>query len=65
MYGANANRSLLELRLNRALLSSNPSLVQVVVPQQPSEADQQIYLNDVWRSSYKLTSTDILPTTTE
>ena len=65
VYGANANRSLLELRLDRALLSSNPSLVQVVVPQQPSEADQQIYLNDVWRSSYKLTSTDILPTTTE
>ena len=64
-YGANANRSFVELRLNRALLSSNPSLVQVVVPQQTSEADQQIYLTDVWRSSYKLTSTDILPTTTE
>ena len=65
VYGANANRSFVELRLNVALLSSNPSLVQVVVPQQPSEADQQIYLSDVWRSSYKLTSTDILPTTTE
>ena len=65
VYGANANRSYFELRLNRALLSSNPSLVQVVVPQQPSEADQQIFLNDVWRSSYKLTSTEILPTTTE
>ena len=64
-YGANANRSFVELRLNRALLSSNPSLVQVVVPQQVSEADQQIYLTDVWRSSYKLTSTSILPTTTE
>ena len=65
VYGANANRSFLELRLDRALLSSNPSLVQVVVPQQPSEADQQIFLSNVWRSSYKLTSTDILPTTTE
>jgi hypothetical protein len=65
VYGANANRSFLELRLDRALLSSNPSLVQVTVPQQPSEADQQIYLSNVWRSSYKLTSTDILPTTTE
>jgi hypothetical protein len=64
-YGANANRSFFELRLNRALLSANPSLVQVVVPQQVSEADQQIYLTDVWRSSYKLTSTNILPTTTE
>ena len=65
VYGANANRSFLELRLNVALLTSNPSVVQVVVPQQASEADQQIYLTDVWRSSYKLTSTNILPTTTE
>ena len=65
VYGANANRSFFELRLNRALLDSNPSLVQVVVPQQASEADQAILLENVWRSSYKLTSTDILPTTTE
>ena len=65
VYGANANRSFFELRLNRALLDSNPSLVQVVVPQQASEADQTIFLTDVWRSSYKLTSTNILPTTTE
>ena len=64
-YGANANRSFVELQLNRALLSANPSLVQVVVPQQASVADQQIYLTNVWRSSYKLTSTNILPTTTE
>ena len=64
-YGANANRSFFELRLNRALLSANPSLVQVTVPQQVSAADQQIYLTDVWRSSYKLTNTNILPTTTE
>ena len=65
VYGANANRSFFELRLNRALLDSNPSLVQVIVPQQPSEADQTILLSDVWRSSYNLTSTQILPTTTE
>jgi hypothetical protein len=65
VYGANANRSFFELRLNRALLSSNPSLVQVVVPQQQSKADQTILLSDVWRSSYNLTSTEILPTTTE
>ncbi len=65
VYGANANRSFFELRLDRALLSSNPSLVQVVLPQQVSEADQQILLSDVWRESYNLTSPDILPTTTE
>ena len=64
VYGANANRSFFELRLNRALLDSNPSLIQVVNTQQSSEADQTILLGNVWRQSYKLTSPDILPTTT-
>lgn len=63
VYGANANRSYVELRLNRALLSSNPSLVQVIDPQQQSQADQQILLPNVWKQSYKLTSPDFLPTT--
>lgn len=65
VYGANANRSFVELRLNRALLNANPSIVQVVTPQQQSQADQQILLSNVWRQSYKLTSPDFLPTTTE
>ena len=63
VYGANANRSFVELRLNRALLSSNPSLVQVIQPLEDSKADQTILLSEVWRQSYKLTSTDFLPTT--
>ena len=63
-YGANANRSFVELRLNKAYLASDPSVVQVVLPQQVSAADQQILLSDVWKQSYKLTSTDFLPTTT-
>lgn len=65
VYGANANRSYVELRLNRALLSASPSLIQVTNPQESSIADQQIYLGNVWRQSYKLTSPDFLPTTTE
>ena len=64
VYGANANRSFFDLRLNRALLSSNPSLVQVVVPNETSTADQQILLSDVWKSSFPLTTTELLPTTT-
>jgi hypothetical protein len=64
VYGANANRSFVELRLNRALLNSNPSLVQVTLPQELSQADQTVLLNNVWRQSYKLTSPDFLPTTT-
>ena len=63
VYGANANRSFVELQLNRSLLNSNPSLVQVINPQQQSQADQQIFLSNVWRQSYKLTSPDFLPTT--
>ena len=63
VYGANANRSFVELKLNRALLSANPSLVQVIQPQEQSQADQTIFLGNVWRQSYKLTSPDFLPTT--
>ena len=63
-YGANANRSFFELRLNEALLQSDPSTVQVINPLESSVANQQILLSDVWRQSYKLTSPDILPTTT-
>lgn len=62
-YGANANRSFIELRLDEAKLLSDPSVVQVVLPQQESTADQTILLENLWRQSYKLSSTDILPTT--
>jgi hypothetical protein len=62
-YGANANRSFYELQLNEADLQANPATIQVIQPEQTSLADQTILLNNVWRSSYKLTSTDILPTT--
>lgn len=65
VYGANANRSFFELLLNRALLDASPSLIQVVLPEQTSKADQTVLLNNVWRESYKLTSPNILPTTTE
>ena len=65
VYGANANRSYFQLRLNRALLSSNPSLVQIIEPQQSSLADQTVLVSDIWRESYKITSPDILPVTTE
>jgi hypothetical protein len=62
-YGANANRSFIELRLNEAFLRSNPCTVQVVQTEQVSQANQTILLDDVWRESYALTTTDILPTT--
>jgi hypothetical protein len=64
VYGANANRSFFQLRLNRALLDSNPSLIQIINPQEASQADQTILVSDIWRESYNITSPDILPTTT-
>ena len=64
VYGANANRSYFQLRLNRALMDSNPSLVQIIEPQQSTVADQPILVSDIWRESYKITSPNILPVTT-
>jgi hypothetical protein len=62
-YGANANRSFVEFRLNSADLDSDPSVIQVIEPGETSSADQQILLQNIWRQSYKLTSADIFPTT--
>jgi len=63
LYGANANRRYFELRLNAALLQANPSVVQIIYPQQPSRANQTILFEDIWKTSYPFTSPDILPTT--
>ena len=62
IYGANANRSFYELQLNEALLNSNPSTIQVVIPGESSEADQTVLVNNLWKSSYKITSPNILTT---
>jgi hypothetical protein len=64
VYGANANRSFFQLRLNRALLDSNPSLIQIINPQESSQADQTVLVSDIWKQSYNITSPDILPVTT-
>ena len=63
VYGANANRSYYEMQLNEALLTSNPSTIQVIVPGETSIADQTVFLSKLWNESYKLPSPDILTTT--
>ena len=63
VYGANANRSFYEMRLNEELLTSNPSLIQVVLPSESSQADQTVLLSNLWNQSYKITSPNILTTT--
>jgi len=62
-YGANANKSFYELRLNEALLTSNPSLIQVTIPDEPSLAQQTVYVDNLWAESYRITTPDILTTT--
>jgi hypothetical protein len=62
-YGANANRSFVELQLNEALLKSDPSVVQITEPLQESLADQTVDYNNVWRQSYKLPNANVFPTT--
>ena len=62
-YGATANRNYVELLLNEALFKSDPALIQVINPGQTSKADQIVLLENVWKSSAKLTSPDFLPTT--
>ena len=64
VYGANANRSFYELQLNEALLTANPSTIQVVLPNESSLAEQTVLLNNLWKTSYKITSPDILTTVT-
>ena len=64
-YGANANRSYYELQLNEALLNSNPSLIQVIEPEQSSIADQTVLVQNIWKESYKITNPEILSTVIE
>jgi hypothetical protein len=61
-YGANGNRSYFELILNEADLTSSPSTVQIILPGETSTANQTVLLSNLWRESYNITSTDILPT---
>mgnify|MGYP001315870032 CR=1 FL=1 len=62
IYGANANRSYFELRLDESKLLSNPSTVAVIDPGEITTANQEILLENIWKQSYKITNKNILPT---
>ena len=62
-YGAQANRSWFEIALNEAVLTGNPSTVQIIQPGTESQANQTILLSNLWAESYAIPNTDILPTT--
>jgi len=62
-YGANANRSWFEVVLDEALLTGNPSTLQIIQPGDASVANQTVLLENLWAESFKIPNTDILPTT--
>ena len=62
LYGASANRSYYELQLDESKLLGNPTTIDVVDAGETSSADQSISLNNIWKQSYKITDTNILPT---
>ena len=62
IYGANANRSYFELELDESKLLSNPSTIAVVEPLSVSTADQTVLIADIYKQSYKISTTNILPT---
>jgi hypothetical protein len=63
-YGANANRSYFELLLDESKLVSDPALIQIIDPGSSSQADQSVFVENIWKSSSKITSPNILPTLT-
>lgn len=62
IYGANANRSYFELRLDESKLLGNPSTVAVIDPGDDTTANQEILVDNIWKQSYKITNKNILPT---
>jgi hypothetical protein len=63
VYGANANRSFVEIRLDAAKLTANPSTIQTIEPLQTSLADQTVDYNALWRQSFRNTTPDVFPVT--
>ena len=61
IYGANANRSYFELRLDESKLLSNPSTVAVINTGDSTTANQEILVDGIWKQSYKITDKNILP----
>jgi len=53
-YGANANRSYIELEASESLLTGNPSTISLVNNGATSTADQTVELGNIYRQSYKV-----------
>ena len=61
MYGANANRSYYELKLDESKMLANPSTIAVIDVGDPVQTDQQVLIKDIYKQSYQITDKNILP----
>ena len=62
LYGATANRSYIEAQLVSDKLTGNPATVKITDTVNGSTVDQTVRLADIYKSSYKVTNENILPT---
>ena len=60
-YGAEGNRAYVELRMDESLLGANPSTIKITNTGSDGTVDQSISLNNLYKQSYKIASTPILP----
>lgn len=60
-YGATDSRAYIEIQLNEADNYSNPSTIEILPPLETSEANQSVYLDDLWKTSYPVTNVNVLP----
>ena len=61
-YGATANRSYIELNLDSDLLTGNPGTIKVS-DEISTTVNQQVPLSQIYKSSFKVTDDNIIPTT--
>ena len=62
-YGASENRSYFEVKLNASSSTGNPSTIKIIEDLDNATADQNTFITDIYKSSYNITTTAILPTT--
>jgi len=64
-YGANFNRRYIDIQINEANISSSPALIEVITPGEISVADQTIAFNELYKTSYPVTSPNIFTELTQ
>lgn len=64
-YGAKDNKRYIDLQLDNTKLTSNPNTIEIGYPDQYTDADQYINLDDIYKQSIKHSTEDIFPVLTD